>query len=169
MIIGSPQRFAIQYDIGETESKFLNGKFSYILGGLTVGDYESGASIAVAVEGIKRELANRGRRVDELLLGMPADAAFHTIRAAMYDDDSRSDEQVRADLERYSVFEIARFSDAFDHLYCFLVEGRGLGRFLLAELKKIEDVREVVLGEGEFDDVSELFLSSVSQACGNLG
>ena len=88
---------------------------------------------------------------------------FETINRALYIDDGRSDEQVKLDWQKYSVFiATPRALDVFDGVKAFLIEDGNRGRFIWKETEDSDgDVREAKLREGEFDDALETFLQEI--------
>lgn len=160
MIVGRPDRFAIQFEV-EDRSEWLFGRFAYVLNHRLVGRYDKEATLAVAVSGITVLLTRAGQRVDPELLAMPTSHAFKTLHTALYVDDARTDAEVHADAERFSQFCVSGIIDVLDDWHCFPIEGNGIGRFLYARWDEIDNPLEVVLREGEFDEVCQQFLKSV--------
>ena len=83
-----------------------------------------------------------------------------TFVEALYDDHGQSDEQVKADDERYRRFVVKPLVDIFDPWDIFLIEGEKSARLMWRRVKE-DEVRECELAPGEFDMVLKQFLEAL--------
>jgi len=161
MIVGRPERFAIQYEIEKQSDGWLFGEFCYVLNCRLVGKFDEGATLNVAIAGISRLLGDAGNRCDSELMQKAALGVYNQIHAALYSDDGRTDNEIKRDAQTFARFNIGSFIDVFDGWECYLVEQDGIARILCKEAKLESPLIEVVLREGEFDSVCREFLRAI--------
>ena len=90
MKIGSPVSFAVAFEIDDPVTRWLFGKFSYVVTGITVGNFAEGCSLSVAVGAMKSVLRFRGQRTDTELMAASTSAAFERVNSALYVDSGQS-------------------------------------------------------------------------------
>ena len=157
MLVGDPKRFAIQFELDEPlVEDWLFGRFCFFAGGTAVGDWSVRASLATGRAMLQTLLSRKGKRSADRLMTIPATVAFSEIEAALFEDDSRSDEAVEKDSAFYSRFiAIPTGFDVFDEWMAFLIEDDVRARLLWNKLPYVEPPREAWLRAGEFDAIVE--------------
>jgi hypothetical protein len=163
MIIGNPDRFGVKFEIDLPYEHWLFGRMCYIVHNQCVGNYENGASLAVAINGLTSLMQFSGARNEESLITKPAADVFTEIDNALYLDRGQSDGRVARDRTYYWRFHAKPTGfDVFDHWKCYLVEDERVGRFLWVNLRdETKQVHEQQLARGEFDAVILSFLQYV--------
>jgi hypothetical protein len=152
MTIGDQTRFAIRFEILDS-STWKNGKFEFIANGKSIGNYDRGTSIEVAIAGLKRLLLRSSQRANGRLFSLTATEAISTVHRALFEDDGRTDDEIERDSRTFSAFHVSGFCDSFDDWFCILIENEEVGRLIWSEFAKLSKPMEVVLEHGEFDAV----------------
>jgi Immunity protein 42 len=169
MIIGVKDRFAIEFELDAakladpTLAEWLHGRIRWWSGGEQIGRYEDDTTIRDVVIAAEHFLSYEGRRLDEDLLRAPARDVLRTAVDALYADHGQSDEQVKADADRYSRFVVAPGLDELDRWRILLVEGETSARLIWMEAPGEAAPHEQQLDPGEFDEVLKEFLDIVRE------
>jgi hypothetical protein len=169
MIVGDKERFGIEFELDAAKlidpklAEWMFGRIRWWCGGEEVGRYDADTTIRdVSIEA-KRFLTNKGMRRDNGLMNLSSKEVVSTIVAALYEDHGQSDEQVRADDERYRRFVIKPLISVFDPWDIFLIEGDKNARLMWRRVNENE-VHECQLAPGEFDAVLNRFLDALRGA-----
>jgi hypothetical protein len=161
MILGKPDLFAVEFEIEDTSSHWLFGKFCYWIGGCQVGDYSEGTALGVGTPSVEWLVSSQGKRYEPLLFTATALLAFMSIDVPIYGPDEEMGDgliEIPRGEERLGLFkaEADRF-DIFRSVKAYLIEGDTSDRLLWKELKR-EQVHEVFLPKGLFFDVLREFV-----------
>jgi hypothetical protein len=160
MIIGCRERFAIEYVYargwvtkGQT---WLYGHICFWARGKRLGDFEDTYTFGVVIAQGRYILRYRGTRCDPELMSKSAQESFRIMDNALYEDDERTLEEIKADGEKYWKFAVHILTEAFDRWKVYLVEDEYRARLIWGQLHDDDyTVDEAGLLPGEFDDILE--------------
>jgi Immunity protein 42 len=151
MLLGSKERFGIEFEIDNITPTGIYGHLCFWAGDYKIGDYEELNSVNSATFGIEALLEYKGLRYEPTLWNQPTSVVFHTIHDAIYLDTGQSDEQVTLDFKRYWGFSaIPDGYEIFDDWKGYLIQGDTTARYLWKYYHE-PTIHEVVLGVDEFD------------------
>lgn len=165
-IIGTPASFAIRYAVNPTDgfSRWMNGRFCYIIENFEVGDYNEGTSLGSVQLQCKTILENKGLRWDSELWEWTSEQVFSFLYHKLFKDDDRSDEEVVSDERRYlKHLAIPNAGEVFYNCMAFIIDGTEYSRFIY-KIDSDEDstVLEAHLSVGEFDQTILKFISELN-------
>lgn len=166
MLIGDKSRFAIEYELDETDLspaatvRWLYGRICWWARGERLGAYAEHETTGEIAGALRFILKDEGKRFSRELFQMPCEDALVLIVRALYLDDGQSGEQVAKDARQFSRFYITPGSDVFDGWRIVLIEGERSAK-LIWRLQDYGAVQESILELGEFERVARDYLKSL--------
>lgn len=125
MRFGRPSAFAIDchHDPIGNDRGWVFGRMAIVASGQQLGDIDKPGCMLNVTAGHLAAVVERLASLDEAAFRPLSDAeVFHRLDRALYLDDDRSDDEVRADAERYTTFDfLTNGGESFDHTKSFLV------------------------------------------------
>lgn len=178
MIVGDPDRFAVEFELDSSRMsepdyfRWLWGRIRWWCGGQSVGIFEPQAQLIDAVVPMEIHLRRMAGGQGEDLIDEPAESAFRTVMAAIYEDRGQSFEQMREEGAPVGSVPVGPQVYEFDPWRLFLFEDDTRGRLLWKSRDHYEfdalvagvPLQEVWLRAGEFDGVQKRFLDEIAAA-----
>jgi hypothetical protein len=166
MFIGDKSRFAIEYELDETDlppaeaARWLYGRICWWARGERIGTYAEHETTGEISGALRFILKEEGTRFNRELFQMPSEDALMLIVKALYLDDGQSDEQMAEDARKFSRFYVSPGSDVFDDWRIVLIEGERSAKLLWCR-QDYGPVQESILELGEFERVAGDYLKSL--------
>ena len=117
MIVGDESRFSIKYEIDRPIGDWTFGRFSFLVSGEIVGNYDAGCTFRMVIRAMERLTKRQGNHTENTLLDARVNAieAFHTIDDALYVDRGQSDAEVADARQRFAKLDVSDIAlDVFD-------------------------------------------------------
>ena len=167
MIHGDKTRFAIQWELNSDHAgHWLLGKVCFWIGGMMVGDYDSGATLSDVLVGLKYPVGDCGNRRSERFCKMEPGDAFATIYAGLREYEEPLSSIV--DDESWARFDVAIGVDVFDRWQLYIFDFDGYSRLLVGrycrDSEKCVFQMEQRLRVGEYDQIITEFQQELDAA-----
>jgi len=153
--LGDPQEFAVVVDLDDAfHAEWLFGKVGYIIGGVSVGDYNLGTSLRDVLVQMQLIVSDSGVRHTHRLVGLPKNNLFSLVWTALYGEKDRELDQI-AEHECWAKHNITLPIDVFDGVRVFQFDEGAVSRILWRFTTDNDDraVHEVDVSLGCTEDV----------------
>jgi len=151
MIVGDPERFAIEFELWDViEAPWVYGNFFFWAGGRRYGNPEDAVALNAAAGMARAFLDQSFDHRNQELYDLPAEELFDLV--------GTPDEEAPFEYARYGVDEMSISSFDKDKDTFILVKSNdGKGRLLWSS-EKDDKIGEVRLSAGEFEHIVSIFL-----------
>lgn len=149
-IIGDRNEFAVKMELlEEHHGEWLFGRFSYLLRGETIGDWDSIVSFRDVLSQMQYPVKDCGKRSDATLCKLNTHDLFFNLDDALYSGEVPAYKQV--DLpEGYAKFDLRLQSEVFDGWRIFTCDCGEFSRVLVRQ-PQASLVEEVSIRRGAID------------------
>jgi immunity protein 42 of polymorphic toxin system len=167
MIHGDKTRFAIQWELNSDHAgHWLLGKVCFWIGGMMVGDYDSGATLSDVLVELKYPVGDCGNRRSERFCKMEPGDAFATIHAGLHEYEEPLSSIV--DDESWARFDVLIPVDVLVRWELYLFDCDVASRLLVGHYapgsEKCVFQMEQRLRVGEYDQIITEFQSELDAA-----
>jgi hypothetical protein len=161
--IGHRDSFAVEFALNENHGgKWLFGKFCYWIGGVQVGNYDSGTSLQDVFLQMRYVVADCAKRNGGPLCTLEPAEVFSKLDASLYGVSDYQVEEEFQSIESPAWFNITIPVDVFDGWKVYLIECDRNALFLFKRLEE-NRVQTFSVAIGVFDRVIREIYESLEQ------